>query len=113
MRAGNLDRKITLQRFSETRDAYNAPVLSWATLAIVWAAFEPVSDGERLRADEVAASATARFRIRYSTTVDGLNPKDRVLYEAVVFDILHVKPMGRRVGLEITARARAETPANG
>lgn len=108
MRAGSLDRRVTLQRYTETRDEYNAPVLSWGTLASVAASFEPLSDGERLRLGEVAATASARFVIRYSTTVADLNPKDRLTFEGVVYQILHVKPVGRREGIEITAVARAD-----
>lgn len=108
MQAGNLDRKVTLERFTTTRDVYNAPVQNWTTLATVSAAFEPLSDGERFRASETGATATARFRIRYSTTVASLNAKDRLTFEGTAYAILHVKQLGRRNGIEITATARAD-----
>jgi SPP1 family predicted phage head-tail adaptor len=108
MQAGKLDRRITLQRFTETRDAFNEPVKSWDPLATVWASYEPLSDGERFRASETAANASARFVIRYSSTVADLTPKDRLTFDGTVFDIIHVKEVGRRKGLEITAAARAD-----
>lgn len=106
--AGKLDRKIILQRFTETRDSYNEPVKSWTTLATRSASYEPLSDGERFRAGETAANASARFVIRYGSTVSDLNPKDRLTFEGVVHDIVRVKEVGRREGLEITANARAD-----
>ena len=108
MRAGKLDRKIVLQRFTSTLDDYNEPVKTWATLATRSASYEPISDGERFRAGETAANASARFVIRYSAAVADLNPKDRLTFEGTVHDILHVKEIGRREGIEITATARAD-----
>ncbi len=108
MQAGKLDRKIILQRFTTTVDAYNEPVLTWATLATRSASYEPMSDGERFRAGETAANASARFVIRWSSAVSTLNPKDRLQYEGETWQILHVKELGRREGLEITAGTRAD-----
>lgn len=106
--AGKLDRKIVLQRFTETRDEYNEPVKTWATLATRSASYEPLSDGERFRAGETAANASARFVIRYSAAVADLNPKDRVLFNGDPLEIVHVKEIGRREGLEITTAARSD-----
>ncbi len=106
--APKLDRRIILQRFTSTVDAYNEPVKTWATLATRWASYEPLSDGERFRAGETAADASARFVIRWSDAVSDLNPKDRLTFEGVTYQILRVKEVGRREGLEITTSARAD-----
>jgi SPP1 family predicted phage head-tail adaptor len=103
-----MDRRITLERFTTTTDAYNEPVKTWTTLATRWASYEPLSDGERFRASQTAASASARFVIRWSTTVADLTPKDRLLFGGVVHEIVHVKEVGRREGIEITTAARAD-----
>lgn len=108
MRAGDLDRQVRLERFTETRDAFNNPVEAWTTLATVRAAVEYIRDGERWTAQEVGAAATLRFRIRYSSTVADLNAKDRLIYDGDTFNIMAVKEIGRREGLEITAAARAD-----
>jgi len=109
MRAGKLDRKIILQRFTETRDEFNEPVKSWSTLATRSASYEPLSDGERFRAGETAANASARFVIRHSAAVADLSPLDRLTFGGVVYEISHVKEAkGRGVAIEITAHARAD-----
>lgn len=109
MEAGKLDRRIRLERFTETgRDAYNAPIQGWVTLATRSASYEPLSDGEKFSASETAASASARFRIRWSAATASLNPKDRLVFEGGVWEILRVKELGRREGQEITAGSRAD-----
>src|SRR5690554_282087 len=105
MRAGDLDRRITINRAGSVTNAYGEIVETWADLATVWAKVEPISDGERWRAAEVAAHVTTRFTIRWGL---GVTPQDRILYEGREFEIAGVKEIGRREGQEITASARGE-----
>lgn len=106
--AGKLDRRIILQRFTETRDEYNEPVKTWVTLATRSASYEPLSDGEKFRASETAADASARFVIRWSNATASLNPKDQLIFEGVTHQIVRVKEIGRREGVEITTASRAD-----
>lgn len=108
LNAGDLDRRIIIQRATSTRDEYNAEVQTWGNLASRAASYEPLTDGERAQASEISAAASARFRIRWSADLADLNPKDRLMFEGKVHDIEHVKEIGRRVGLEITTAARAD-----
>lgn len=108
MRAGDLDRRVTIRRIVDrTEDAHGGEVEVWADLAIVSAEVRPISDGERWRTGEaqVAAVSTHRFCIRWGL---GVGPLDRLQYEGRVYEITGVKEIGRRVGQEITAVARAE-----
>lgn len=111
MQAGDLDRRIRLERFTETRDEYNEPVKAWATLATRSASYEPLSDGEKFSASETAANASARFRIRWSGATRDLNPKDRLIFDGDTWEIIRVKEVGRREGQEITAASRADGAA--
>ena len=61
--AGKMDRRITLERFVTSADQFNEPVKVWGALATRWASYEPISDGERFRAGETAATASARATI--------------------------------------------------
>lgn len=106
--AGDLDRRIVIQRATITYDGLNNPQQSWATLATVWASKLDLYDSERLAAKEVGADMTTRFQIRYSTTVSGVNPKDRLTYAGKTYSIVNVKEIGREQGLEITANARID-----
>lgn len=108
LRSGELDRRITIERFTETRDEFNNVVKIWADLATVWASKLDVSDSERVASQEVGAEISTRFRVRYSSVVSDLNPKDRLRFGGRVYEISAVKEIERREGFEISASARAE-----
>jgi SPP1 family predicted phage head-tail adaptor len=95
MDAGQLDRRITLQRATETDNGYATVQSAWVDLASVWAKLMPMSGAERLAALENAAFANARFLIRKSTDVADLNAKDRLVYGSVNYDIANVREEGR------------------
>lgn len=108
---GKLDRRVKIERYTVTQNQYGEEIKSWAELATVWCAVKPISDGERIEAQQVNASITTRFTIRYSSDVSDLNPKDRIEYpvgSGTYYDIFGVKELGRREGFEITATAPAD-----
>lgn len=109
MKPERLDRKITLERFTYTTDPGSGEqVKTWSNLASVWASKRDVSDSERVASAEVSAEISTRFQIRWDSRWSDLNPKDRVGYDGRTYDIVGVKELGRREGLEISAIARAE-----
>lgn len=105
-----LDRRVTLLRAAVVDDGlqsgpdWDEPV----TLGTVWASKADISDGERWRAGQVQAHVTTRFRLRWSSVTAGLTAKDRVTCEGRTYDIVAVKEIGRREGVEITAAARTD-----
>lgn len=110
MQAGKLDRRIELQRFTATTDPDSGEqVKAWGTLTLASASKADVSDRERVASAEVAAQIGTRFQIRWTSTVADLNPKDRLTFEGRTYQIVAVKEIGRRVGLEISAIARSDT----
>ena len=111
MQAGKLDRRITLQRASTTKNGFNEDVEAWGDIATVWASATPVSDAERVRAQQVGAVISMRFQIRFSTAVADLSPTDRLTYNGKTYNITAVKELGRREGLEITAATRSDAGA--
>lgn len=108
MKAGELNRRITIERATFTTNALNEKVPSWTTLATVWASKKDVSDSERIAAAEVRASITTRFQIRLSDIVADLNAKDRISFQGRIYEIFAVKEIWRNTGLEITAAARVD-----
>lgn len=105
MRAGKLDRRVTIRRASVTYDAFNNPVETWADAATVWAQQRPNRGGERFTAQEIAGAAVMTFHIRHRSDV---TVKDRIQYDGREWDIRDVREIGRRVVTEIDCTARAE-----
>lgn len=108
MKAGALDRRITIERYTSVQNEYGEPVVTWTNLATVWASWRRASARETLAALEIAAAVSDVFEVRYSGTVSGITPKDRLVYGERNFDIVSVEEIGRREGLRINAIARAE-----
>lgn len=106
--SGALDRRITLQRALATEDDLGSPIETWVDLATVWAAKTDLSDVERSRAAEIGAVIDTRFQIRWSAQWSDLNPTDRLVYAGLTYNIAGVREIGRRQGIEISAKARAE-----
>ena len=108
MFAGNLDRRVQFWRADLSDDGFGS-VETWAEYGDpVWSSKRDVSDGERYRAGEVSARLMTRFQVRWNELTATITPKDRLECEGRTFDIVGIKEIGRRVGLEITAAARAE-----
>lgn len=108
MQAGELNRRVTIQRAAITKDAVGGEIQTWATYATFWASLTPVSADEKTRADELAAAQVNRFKVRWSSLSADVGPKDRLVYAGSTFEIVGVKEIGFREGVEITAAARAE-----
>lgn len=101
MRAGELDRRVTIEQPTETRDSYGEPVTTWSELATVWASREDMRGQERFTAQQVHSELTTVFRMRYR---DDVTTKMRLKENGVIFDIEEVVETGRREGLEITTK---------
>lgn len=93
MKAGDLNRLITIQAKQSGADAAGQPVDTWTDVAQVWANIKGetgmASIRKTLPRDGVAMSLDAySFRIRFLT---GIVAGMRVLYEGATFDILQVR----------------------
>lgn len=106
--AGKRDRRITLERYGFTRNEFNEPIEGWEILANEWASKKDVSDAERLRSSEIGSIITTRFVIRWSKKLGDLNTKDRLQIDGLTYNIVGVKDLGRREGIEITASAASD-----
>ena len=106
--AGKLDRRIQFRRYTESDDGFQM-VKTWADHGTpVSAHKQDISDGERMRADAVSATLTARFEVRSSIFSRALTAKDALTYNGVTFAIYGIKELGRNNRLEITAGSEGD-----
>jgi SPP1 family predicted phage head-tail adaptor len=108
MRAGQLDRLITLFDGTQGEDALGAPVSSAVNRGAVWASVMPIRDSERVQAGQVLASKSSRFQVRYSALTASINPLWSIVFDGDTYEVDATKEIGRRKGIEITATARAD-----
>lgn len=104
MRAGSLDRTITVQRLGEVQDEFGGVSSGWTDLATLRAQLIESSTSEWMEAGGEQAGRSVALRCRW---LDGIRNADRVIFEGQPFDVLEVKEIGRRRGLELRAKAAA------
>lgn len=102
MRAGKLDRVISLLREVKAKNEHHVPVPTWLNIATVRAEIVTQSASEFLTGFGEAENGTIVFRIRY---LAGITTADRVTYAGKVYDLKEVTEIGRRRGLELRAVA--------
>ncbi|SCM70028.1 putative Phage head-tail adaptor [uncultured Pleomorphomonas sp.] len=103
MRAGNLDRLVTIERFTNTVDDFGTPVATWAEVATLRAQIVSASTEEFIR-NGAEAETVIVFRTRY---LAGVTTADRIGYQGAAFNIKETTEIGRRKGLELRC-VRAE-----
>jgi SPP1 family predicted phage head-tail adaptor len=88
MEAGRLLHRVTIQNRVETQDPMTGAIaVTWADVATVWAAVEPLSAREFIAAQATQSQISARITIRYRA---GITPKMRAVHGATVYDIAGV-----------------------
>lgn len=105
MQLGRLNRRITIEAKSVTRDSYGGEAITWTPVATVWAAVLPIRGREYVAIREAGAELTTRFVIHYRA---GITPAMRIAYGGGYYDIVEVidSEDGHRF-LELMARAEA------
>jgi head-tail adaptor len=115
--AGDLDRRIRIEGCTKATSASGEITRSWPplagfVLAEVWAQQLQRTPRERFLTQQPVAELEAGWRIRWRRDlVDRISPSEdlRILDDGRVYDITGVVETGRREGLEIYGKARAES----
>jgi head-tail adaptor len=122
MRAGRLDRLITVQRRTLTLSDSGEPIETWTTIAARRAAsLRPAAGSERFSDPMKVAEENVEFQIRWSASLADLQPQDRIIYPSLadespedvpdtrnIYDVLAAHEIGRREGIQIIAKRRAD-----
>lgn len=103
MRAGELDRKIVIQNFTASADAFGERIETWATFATVWAKKIEQSGREFFSEEQNISQKSIIFKIRY---LSGVGQNMRVSYDNKIYEIEYVKELGRTEGQELFCKVR-------
>jgi len=106
--SGAMDRLVQFRRAALADDGI-AQVETFANHGSpVWAHRRDVSDGEKTRSGQSQAAIMARFTVHSGDLTRGVTPKDRLVCDAMTWEIVGIKEIGRDYRLEITATARLD-----
>lgn len=106
IRAGALRKRIVIQSATETRDAVNDVLTTWATFGSRWARMRPLRGRELFEAQQLTASVDTEFSCRF---LAGVTAGMRVLLGSRVFSIVSppIDPDGRGRELVLLTRENA------
>ena len=102
MRAGDLDRSITIERFTTGESPSGEPIETWEPLATVWAKVDQQGGREFFATVQEVSERKVVFRIRW---IEGLTVLDRVMLDGAQHDIHEVRRLGRKEGVELHTTA--------
>ena len=106
MNAGGLNKRIAIQAPSRSVNALGETIDTFATIATVWGAIEPLSGSKYFQALQANVDVSGRIRIRYRDIFKPtwrLKYKDRIL---LVVSIIH--PEEAREELHIMYREQLD-----
>lgn len=99
---GNMDRRITIERETETLKPSGDATKVWAPVATVWAEVLQQTASEFFTGYGEAETGTVIFRVRFRP---GITTADRVNYDGTAYGIKEIKELGRRDALELRGEA--------
>lgn len=102
MRAGKLDKTISIERHAVTVDDYGTESEGWSVITTVRAQLVQSTTEEFMRSFGSSGETAVIFRIRHR---DGLKVADRVTAQEQAYDVKEIKELGRREGLELRCLA--------
>lgn len=125
MSASELDRRIDVQRRSQSQSASGAMSDEWSTITNgnrLASGYKPLRGDERSSAPQWVAREQVQFKVRWRADLAKLSPLNRIIYPAImpdvspedqvtgdrVFDIMEVHEVERRAWLVIRAARRAD-----
>jgi SPP1 family predicted phage head-tail adaptor len=101
--AGDLDRRLTIQAKTITRDSAGGAIETWTDETTVWAQKVDTTGREFRAAQATYPEVTYVFRIRYNRT---LTTAHRLYFEGRYLDILQINEEGRRESQLVQARTQ-------
>lgn len=110
LRAGDLDREITIQRQVKTQSDSGEDVITWTDVATVAAEKVNLRGAERFASQQEIGHTLTMFRFRYSDAVAETSTLHRVLFDGRYYNITDVREPKRREHIEIDCFAPSEQP---
>ena len=104
MRAGELDRLITIKENKPTESATGDEMQNLVTLGVEWARVTSKASSEPFKSEQEAGFEVLDFKIRYKSKYEDY--RLIILYKTRTYDIESIVEIGRREALLITGKAK-------
>ena len=110
MRAGLLDRRVTIRQPVETQSDSGEIITGWTDIGTVWAQQLNLTGFERYANQQVVGRALMTFRMRYSSLTNVITVKWRLFVDGREFDVTDVREPRMRETIEVDCFAHSEQP---
>jgi len=82
------NKKITIQKYTETRDSDGYPSKQWIDFFSCWAYVNGISNNEFIVANAETAQNIVNFTVRYCKTLENVDTKGyRIVFQGKYYDI--------------------------
>jgi len=105
MRAGRMDRIVTLRKRVQTANEYGEQVETFEDVGPIWAEKRDLRGSERFASLQTVGQVDTIWRIRHRTDTSSLN---ELIYGGSTYEIKAVLEIGRKEGLELHTQSRSE-----
>lgn len=103
MQAGKLRHRVTIRRATETVDSYGQAAKTYADLATVYAAVQPLTATELIAANQQQAMVTHKITMRYRSLLH----TDQIIHDSRTFEIGSIINLDERnVTLEVLCKEK-------
>jgi SPP1 family predicted phage head-tail adaptor len=117
VRAGELNRRISIERRTDVNDEYGQPIPTWVRIGkIRWAKKFQMRGYERFANEQYVGREQNEFWVRWANDIDDISPEDRIVFPAqdsppnsAIYEIMAVHEIGLREGFKILTARRSET----
>ena len=87
IRGGEHNKRVRIERITETRDPSGEPIETWTTWKVRWAKIAPLTGSERYLAHQTQPELQYKVEMRY---VDGMMARDRLNYRGLLLDPISI-----------------------
>jgi head-tail adaptor len=107
--------RVQIQQLTESIGGSGFPVETWSNLMVSWMSRREARAGERLAAQQISASVSTAWGMRYTPDMDpdlvDVPKKRRLIYQSRIYDIVSAEMMDRREGLKLMTLASSKRVA--
>lgn len=112
---GSFVHQVTIQELTESVGESRFPTEAWSNMLTAWMERREARSGERLAAQQISASVTTHWVMRYTPDMDpdlvDVPKTRRLVYQGRVYDIVSASMISRKEGIELMTVASSKRAA--
>lgn len=88
MRAGRLNKRVNIERMTETKNDFGEFEYSWLSIGVRSASIEPLNGKEYFSSIGENSGVTTRIRVRFDSLTATITNADRISHNGTIYNIV-------------------------